>query len=137
MVFAEEDPVYSAKCLKYSKALYDFAETYKTTYTGQIPDAGTFYNSWSGYNDELAWGAIWLYRATGDDVYLTKAKNINLADSNEFSWDNKNEAARILLAQITGEKTYKDGAEKFCNKVFNGAKTPDGYYKICTQHILF
>ena len=33
-----------------------------------------FYNSWSGYNDELAWGALWLYKATQDDKYLAYAE---------------------------------------------------------------
>ena len=31
-----------------------------------------FASSWSGYNDELLWSAAWLYKATGDQMYMDK-----------------------------------------------------------------
>ena len=34
-------------------------------YTNAISDAGGFYNSWSGYEDELMWSAAWMALATG------------------------------------------------------------------------
>jgi hypothetical protein len=37
------------------------------------PSAFNFYNSKS-YNDDLAWAAIWLYKATGSSYYLDQAK---------------------------------------------------------------
>jgi len=37
-------------------------------------DAAGFYNSFSGFNDELVWGALWLFRATGDATFLAKAQ---------------------------------------------------------------
>ena len=47
--------------------------------------------SWSGYNDELCWGAAWLYKATQDPVYKSKAESYisKLGGSQEFSWDDK------------------------------------------------
>ena len=50
--------------------------------------------SWSGYGDELAWAALWLYKATKDSSYLDKAKNLynefNLGSwADQFAWDNK------------------------------------------------
>ena len=52
---------------------------------------GDFYRSWSGYEDELGWGAAWLFRATKKPAYLTKAKSIldEMDPPNQFSWDNK------------------------------------------------
>jgi len=52
--------------------------------------ASDFYNSWGGYNDELAWGAAWLYRATGDDSYLAKSNEFYSSGLGDmFSWDDK------------------------------------------------
>ncbi len=58
--------------------------------------------SWSGYGDELLWGALWLYRATGDTSYLTKAQEawdeFNLGEAAEqFSWDDKRAGAYVSL----------------------------------------
>ena len=52
------------------------------------------------YGDELTWAAIWLYKATQDESYATKAKE--LWDefgmdyvANNFSWDNKNPGVQV------------------------------------------
>ena len=46
-----------------------------------------------GYQDELCWGAAWLYKATGETTYKTKAEQALSAggglSSSEFSWDDK------------------------------------------------
>jgi hypothetical protein len=55
--------------LSHAKSLYTFADTYRGKYDACIPVSG-FYTSYSGYNDELAWGAMWLYRATNDSSYV-------------------------------------------------------------------
>lgn len=59
--------------LQHAKELYNFADTYRGKYTDCITDAAAFYNSWTGYEDELAWGGAWLYLATNDNAYLSKA----------------------------------------------------------------
>ena len=53
----------------------------------------------SGFHDELAWAAVWLYRATGQSSFLSAASNLfsaSQADGNSgccgygvFSWDAK------------------------------------------------
>ena len=82
-----------------------------------MPVISSFYNSWSGYNDELVWGAIWLSRATtGTESasYLAKAQsyyaNLNREGQSAFpvykwtyDWDDKAVASEILLAKLTGE----------------------------------
>lgn len=57
-----------------------------------------YYKSWSGYNDELMWGAMWLYRATGDDSYLSKAEQfVDSVGMSEFSWDSKGPGAMVSI----------------------------------------
>ena len=41
-------------------------------YTNAISDAGGFYNSWSGYEDELMWSAAWMALATGSSFFWQK-----------------------------------------------------------------
>jgi len=53
----------------------------------------------SGYTDELAWGAAWLYRATGEQGYLNQA--LEFANPNDvawaFNWDGKLAGAQVSL----------------------------------------
>jgi endoglucanase len=74
-LFRGTDDAYADELIKNAEALYEFAETYKGKYSDSVPQASPFYTSWSGYNDELALGGVWLYRATGDKKYLSKAEN--------------------------------------------------------------
>jgi hypothetical protein len=63
ILFRTSDPAYSAKLLAHARTLFAFADTYRGKYSDSITDAATYYNSWSGYFDELAWSAAWMYRA--------------------------------------------------------------------------
>ena len=129
MVFKGEDPNYAELCLKNARELYNFADKFRGKYSDSIRDAADFYRSWSGYNDELAWGAVWLYRATGENIYLDKAESLagSLGEPEEISWDNKGSAVQILLAAVTGKPEYKERATRFCGKIFTQKpKTPQG-----------
>ena len=92
--------------------------------------------SWNGFNDELVWGAAWLYKATGDDAYLEKAKQyysqFNLGgQTGVFSWDDKTVGVHALMSELTGDAVYKDSLAKFCDHAMNGQqKSPGGmlYY---------
>jgi endoglucanase len=142
MIFATEDPAYSALLLKHAKELYTFGNTYKGQYDLVIP-AVPFYKSYSGYKDELVWGALWLYRATNDMTYLTSAETAYDAVSNEgqtaykpykwtIAWDDKIYGCYHLLAKLTGKPKYYADAERhldFWTDGFEGAKvtyTPGG-----------
>lgn len=114
MLFKTEDPAFSEECLQHAMALYAFADKYKSDagYTA----ANGFYDSWSGYYDELSWAAVWLYRATGDANYLSKAKEYYPKANQDFNWafcwDDVHIGAAVLLAQETGEQTYTSAVEK-------------------------
>lgn len=122
IVLKETNPNFASKCLDHSKTLYDFADNYRGKYSDVITDAQTFYKSWSGYKDELVWGAIWLYRATNDNSYLDKAELYYLDLSTEpqktdksykwgLAWDDKGYGCYVLLATITGKGKYKSDTE--------------------------
>ncbi|WP_394618265.1 glycoside hydrolase family 9 protein [Lentzea sp. JNUCC 0626] len=124
MVFKDTDPSYASTLLTHAKQLYAFADTYRGKYSSCITDAANFYNSWSGYQDELVWGAIWLHRATGDASYLTKAKTEYTKLGTEpqssersykwtIAWDDKSYGAYVLMAKLTGEQTYITDANRW------------------------
>ncbi|MBW8804292.1 MAG: glycoside hydrolase family 9 protein [Catenulisporales bacterium] len=123
IVFKTDDPAYSATLVAQAKSLYEFADDFRGKYDACITGASSFYTSFSGYWDELVWGAIWLYKATGDATYLTKAQNYfpNMNKANQtttpeyawtISWDDSSFACYLLLAQLTGQQQYIDDAER-------------------------
>ncbi|MFF3852803.1 glycoside hydrolase family 9 protein [Micromonospora sp. NPDC002575] len=136
MVFRPTDAAYADKLLTHAKQLYTFADTVRKSYHECITDATSFYKSWSGWQDELVWGAIWLYRATGDAAYLTKAESEYDKLGTEpqsttrsykwtIAWDNKQFGAYVLLANLTGKQKYVDDANRwldFWTVGVNGAK---------------
>lgn len=118
------DTAYANLLVSKAEKLYDFADTYRGKYSDCITDAQAFYNSWSGYNDELVWGAIWLYRATNNPAYLTKAETYyaNLGTEPQstvksykwtIAWDDKGYGAYVLLAKLTGKQQYQDDAQRW------------------------
>ena len=86
MIFEGSESDYAATLLQHARELYSFADTYRATYTSSIPDVVPFYNSWSGYHDELTWAAAWLYRATNESSYLDKAESHYLDCSPDPNW---------------------------------------------------
>ncbi|WP_433380546.1 glycoside hydrolase family 9 protein [Actinoplanes sp. CA-142083] len=124
IVFRPTDAAYADKLLTHAKQLYTFADTVRKAYSDCITDAASFYKSWSGYQDELVWGAIWLYRATNDATYLAKAESSYDALGTEpqttthsykwtIAWDNKQFGAYVLLANLTGKQKYIDDANRW------------------------
>ncbi|XID92815.1 DUF4466 family protein [Paenibacillaceae bacterium WGS1546] len=123
IVFRDVDPAYAATLLTHAEQLYDFADTYRGKYSDCVTDAQSFYNSWSGYWDELSWGAAWLYLATDDSAYLTKAvaaaNNWGKEGQTEHwgykwthAWDDKHYGAQLLLARITNDPAFVESTER-------------------------
>jgi endoglucanase len=132
IAFKKVVPKYSALCLTHAKSLYTFANTYRNTYTVEIPDAINYYQSYSGFGDELAWAAAWLWRATNDSFYASEVAN-HFAEfpslqwnEGDFSWDQKTAGVQVLLAEITGNQTYKAMVQTFCDAMVATNTTPKG-----------
>ncbi|KAK7283408.1 hypothetical protein RIF29_12905 [Crotalaria pallida] len=106
LVFKKTDSTYSSTLLKHAKQLFTFADKNRGSYSENIPEVATYYNS-TGYGDELLWAAGWLYHATGDDSYLEYVTGQNGEDYANwgnptwFSWDNKLAGAQVLLARVS------------------------------------
>ena len=126
IVFKDTDKDYSRLCLEHAKSLYAFSDSAKSDagYTA----ANGFYNSWSGFYDELSWAGCWLYTATGDSKYLDNAKTCFAKAGHDFDWalcwDDVHIGAALLLARITGDKAYKDEIQKHLD--FWSCGTSDG-----------
>ncbi|KAJ4973930.1 hypothetical protein NE237_007104 [Protea cynaroides] len=105
IAFGQYDSSYSSLLLAHAKQLFTFADTFRGLYQDSITGAQQFYSS-SGYSDELLWAATWLYRATGDQNYLTYVINnaVSLGGTGwatiQFSWDNKYAGVQILLSKL-------------------------------------
>ncbi|XVE69751.1 hypothetical protein DITRI_Ditri10aG0016300 [Diplodiscus trichospermus] len=122
LVFKIANPTYSTILLAHAKQLFHFADKYRGSYTENIPEVATYYNS-TGYGDELLWAASWLYHATGDQSYLDYVTGENgeeFADWGKptwFSWDNKLAGIQILLSRLSffGAKNASDnsGLQKY------------------------
>ena len=124
---------YANQLLAHARTLFNFAWTYQTAYTNQIWDAGSFYNSWSGYEDELTYAAMWLYKATGESDYLQKAQSkYPYGTPKFFSWDDKKVGAQLLFHELDPSmKTPAEGEIKtFLDNWANGKNgitiTPKG-----------
>ncbi|SMF01608.1 glycoside hydrolase family 9 protein [Pseudobacteriovorax antillogorgiicola] len=124
MIFRKDDPDYAATLLQHSKELYSFAYDYRGKYSDCITDAQGYYNSWSGYEDELVWSALWLYRATGDKFYLKRAQedyeNLNTENQSELksykwtqAWDDKSYGSYVLMAKLSNGAKYQEDAERW------------------------
>ncbi|MCY7836174.1 glycoside hydrolase family 9 protein [Bacillus haynesii] len=120
IIFKPTDSSYSEKLLAHAKQLYDFADRYRGKYSDCITDAQQYYNSWSGYKDELTWGAVWLYLATDEQQYLDKAL-ASVSDWGDpaswpyrwtLSWDDVTYGAQLLLARLTNDSRFTASVER-------------------------
>lgn len=114
IVFRDADPEYSELCLEHAISLYQFSESTKSD-AGYTQAAG-YYDSWSGFYDELSWAGAWLYLATGDETYLDKAQEYYPQAGQDYDWalcwDDVHIGAAVLLAQITENSMYSDIVEQ-------------------------
>jgi endoglucanase len=137
-IVLKDDTTYSAKLIAHAKQLYAFADTYRGNYSDCVTAASAYYKSWSGYQDELVWGAYWLYKATGDATYLAKAEaeydklgTENQTTTHKYkwtvAWDDKTFGAYALLAMETGKQKYVDDTNRWLDYWtvgVNGQKVP-------------
>ncbi|XP_074306112.1 endoglucanase 13-like [Silene latifolia] len=130
IAFKNVDPKYSSLLLTHAKQLFDFATSHQGKYSDSIPAAAKYYSS-SGFQDELMWGAAWLYRATNEDSYKQIVGNSQAGGTRTmFSWDDKYVGAQILVAKeiLEGKVAnsgnwgqHKEQVEEFlCNCVQKG-----------------
>ncbi|KAM2035411.1 hypothetical protein EV2_039402 [Malus domestica] len=147
IVFRRSNPAYSRELLSHAYQLFDFADKYRGKYDSSITVAQKYYQSVSGYNDELLWAAAWLFQASNNQYYLDYLGNNGDSmggtgwSMTEFGWDVKYPGVQTLVAKFlmqgkAGSHTavfqkYQQKAEYFmCSCVGKGSqnaqKTPGG-----------
>ncbi len=107
--------------LEHAESLFELADTVRSdeSYT----EAAGFYDSWSGFWDELFWASNWLYLATDDNAYLDKATSYipNLGRENQSTelkytwghcWDDVMQGGLVLYARSTGDPVYIEQVQK-------------------------
>ncbi|KAL8141473.1 hypothetical protein V2J09_014505 [Rumex salicifolius] len=92
---------YAANLAKRAAEVFEFGDKFRGVHSASTPQVCPFYCS-SSYEDELVWGATWLYKATKKASYLDYViKNIgSVAGSfEEFGWDRKTAGTNIVLTE--------------------------------------
>lgn len=122
--------------LEHAKNIFAIADAEQSDDEYMASDAKNFYRS-SHFYDELFWSANWLYKATGDKIYLDKATGYipNLSTelgTNELKyswgqcWDDVQQGGMILYAQNTGDSTYVNQVKKQLDYWTYSVKKLDG-----------
>ncbi|XP_069105272.1 uncharacterized protein [Argopecten irradians] len=115
IAFKTRDPTYSDMLLNKARSLYTFAKLHTGKYSDSFPEINEFYGS-SGYNDELALAAAWLYKATQMSTYLLDAQlyyNSLSGTPWALSWDSKTPAVQLLLYELTNQQVYRSDLVNF------------------------
>lgn len=132
LVFRRSDPSYSKLLLKTATRVFEFANKYRGSYSNGLKRwVCPFYCSYSGYQDELLWGAAWLHKATKNPSYLdyiqVNGQTLGADETdNTFGWDNKHVGARILLSKaflvqnVKSLHDYKGHADNFICSLIPG-----------------
>lgn len=113
LVFRRSNPHYSHLLLHHAQQLFEFGDKNRGQYDKSVSIVKSYYASVSGYQDELLWAALWLYRATDSDDYFKYIINnahffggIGWAIT-EFSWDVKYAGVQILAAQLLADEKHE------------------------------
>ncbi|WJX32810.1 Esterase/lipase/thioesterase [Trifolium repens] len=133
LVFKDSDPTYSSQLLQAAINVFNFADRYRGSYSDSLNSVVCpFYCSYSGYHDELLWGASWIYKASGINSYMEFIQSnghILGADDDgyTFSWDDKRPGTKILLSKEFLEKNseefqlYKAHADNYICSLIPGS----------------
>lgn len=137
MVYVEVDYSYAENLKNKAVELWDWGTQSEGLYSLVYPIATAVYPS-TDWADDMAWGAAWLYRATGDaEKYLTAAQFYwERESSNPYPcWDSKWAPAAAMLvslsdsgaANVPGVEVYRS----YMNDQFLRAwLNPDGFFSV-------
>ncbi|XP_062185398.1 endoglucanase 11-like isoform X2 [Phragmites australis] len=111
LTFRAADPAYARRLLAAARDMMGFAVAHQGKYSDYVGgNVGAYYQSYSGYKDELLWGSAWLLWATKNASYFNYLNSLSANDGVDiFSWDNKLAGARVLLSR----RTLVDGDKRF------------------------
>ncbi|XP_073010662.1 endoglucanase 1-like [Typha latifolia] len=140
IVFRDSDPAYSAKLLQTAMRVFDFADKYRGAYSDSLSSVVCpFYCSYSGYHDELLWGASWLHQASENISYMSYIQSNGHTlgaedDDYSFSWDDKRIATKVLLSKgflqnrIDSLQLYKVHSDNYICSLVPGSNSFQAQY---------
>jgi len=143
-----EDVEYSNLLLTHAKKLYEFAELKQfELYSKNVPEVLNLYATLH-LEDKLVWGALWLYKATGDVLYLNKARDYFKqfaikGYTNVINWADNTCATFILFAQLTNgtkspnELSWKLESERYLDVMIDPPKSPRSKCSYTAGGLLF
>ena len=102
------DPEYSAKCLKYAKALEKFGTAHVGNENGGL---GSFYAVSSMYQDEIALADAWLWINGEGEKPSYSPKNGDyggFGDWDKYQWDKVWQGFAALMYKASGDQVYYD-----------------------------
>jgi len=132
------DRKYANKCLVAAKEIYEIGRNNPGN-----REMNSYYPSFS-YEDDLAWAAVWLYKAEKDKKYLGDVKSY-IFDyegtpkesffNNKWTmcWSNMDIAVMTMMAQISKDKMYKDAVEYNLKYWKEEVPTTEGGLKFLNQ----
>ena len=139
IIFKDSDPEYSKLCIKHAKELYAMALKAQND-NGYHEHAKGYYTS-THFEDELSWGGVWLYKATGDRSFLETAESyghkwggeemVGKLTGNVWTqcWDDVRYGAMLLIAEedhtLAGAE-YREGIEYNLDYWSTGVKDGNG-----------
>ena len=125
---------YQSSLIAHARDLYTFAVSFPGKYSDGISKAYVYPSS--GYIDELAFAAAWMYRATGEAQFLSDAQQYHSKLSNigtSFSWDDKSAGSALMLSLLVANgqnEIYTGQVQQFLNAWSTGTSgvqiTPGG-----------
>jgi len=118
------DKAYADTLLENAKMLWEFAIAHQGKYSASVTAAAGYYQSFN-VTDENCWGSLWLYKATGEDKYLTEAKKwYDMAPDWGMSWDDVIIGNQVLMYNLTGDSQYIANIEGTFNDWMPGGSVP-------------
>ncbi len=136
MVYRDVDATFADTLKTRAIEIWQWGTVSEGLYSTVYPGPTSAYPS-TDWTDDMAWGAAWLYRATGDASYLASALTYwNRGDPNPYPcWDSKFAPVAAMLVSLADSGTVVvpgvDTYRHWMNSVFLRAwLRPDGYWSI-------
>ncbi|KAI8987553.1 Six-hairpin glycosidase-like protein [Mycotypha africana] len=125
------DSAYADTLLTKASSLFDLADTAtpRTVYTKAIPALADYYAT-NTYTSQLTFAALWMYKATADSNYRTKASNyfdqFKLGDTKTIGvmdWSDQTAAVYVLGSELDSSNTkYATAAKQVLDTIINSGK---------------
>ncbi len=105
-IFKDSDPTYSAKCLKYAKAIYDFGKNNSGNYCGGM---GGMYDSAADAQDELLIAQTWMWlcgAGSKPSVVPNNGQYGGVYDYYKYTWDKQYQGYAAMMYKATGDSAF-------------------------------